>query len=450
MNTTRTRVRLATMIMSGVLAGLVLAGCNRTAQPAAATPAPADALPLTDASIPLTPAPAAGALPPAPPVHVAHLRDQSQRYAYLDRATAMGQAFGSAPPDYTYDYQGERPWVWRSSDDARQVVEPLADGVRTYYYQPSASQPFLVRDGGYSYGYDNGQLVIVYDSYGRPLPPAEIGVRLDLAARYLQRAREIYQASLNARREAVARANWLARRDAYAREQARWEKQQAQDAEWRAYHDQYANEEAHRWAAERQMRQAEAERFSQATPNRPQPVAGQGNGQPPVYYAPAPLSSPTQGQAQQRQLQQMLAAQQAQAVAQAKAQAMRAQQQAVASEQARQRQEAEQSAAQTRAQAQVQAEARAQAAAQAQAMRAQQQAIASEQARQRLAAAQAAAQAREQSQAQAQIRAQAAAQAQAVRAQQQARVQAEARVRAAEKARTGATAGNIAVAPHSH
>ena len=30
----------------------------------------------------------------------------------------LGDAFGDSPPDYAVDYQGERPWVWRSGSGA--------------------------------------------------------------------------------------------------------------------------------------------------------------------------------------------------------------------------------------------------------------------------------------------------------------------------------------------
>jgi hypothetical protein len=269
--------RLRSGIMGGALAAIALAGCNKsqtapvtanTATTAAAptdVPAPSDALPLTDATgAPLAPAPAATALPPAPPVRVAYLRDPNQGYAYIDKAAALRNAFGDAPPDYTYDYQGVRPWVWRSADHATQLVESLADGSRSYYFQPGAALPYLISDGQYSYGYDDGALVIVYDGRGRPLPPPQIAARADLAARYLQRAQDIYMASLRARHMAVARDHWLARRAAWQAGAARWEDERAQDAAWRAYHEQYARDEDARWAAERYQREAEAARMAAA------------------------------------------------------------------------------------------------------------------------------------------------------------------------------------------
>jgi hypothetical protein len=476
--------RLTTTILSGALAALVLSGCNKsqTAAPAAANtataaaapadvPTPSDALPLTDtSSAPLATAPSAAALPTAPPVRVAYLRDPRQGYAYLDKATAMRHAFGDAPPDYTYDYQGVRPWVWRSADHAAQLVEPLSEGNRSYYFQPGAALPYLISDGQNSYGYDDGALVVVYDNRGRPLPPPQIAGKAGLAARYLQRAQDIYMASMRAQRMAVARDHWFARRQAWAAEQARWEQAQEDDAEWRAYHAQYAQDENARWAAERYQREAEAARMADAMHDQaaaqiawqaalaardrgppPGAMAG-GGGRNDRRGAPPPLASapmtqppnpqnfgrpptPTGPWPQQRQavanaqaaanIATADAARKAQVAEQAQAQAA-AQQQAAAQAQARQQALAGQI---DRERAQAQGPARQQALAhQVAQQQAQQQALAAQAQRQRLAGEQA--QARAQAQAAAQASAQARAQAQAAaaahaQAAAQARTQAE-------------------------
>ncbi len=479
--------RLATTVVSGAMAALALAGCNKTptAAPAAAdataattpadVPAPSDALPLTDASdAPLAIAPPADALPTAPPVRVAQLRDPNQGYAYLDKATSMRNAFADAPPDYTYDYQGVRPWVWRSADNATQLVEPLADGNRSYYYQPGASLPYLISDGQYSYGYDSGALVIVYDDRGRPLPPVQVEGRANLASRYLQRARAIYQASMKAQRMAVARDHWLTRRREWQAEQTRWEDGRAQDAAWRAYHQKHADDEAARWAAERYQRQAEAARMAdrlhdKAAAQRAWQAAlaardrasaraiaggGNGNGQPGGPLRPLPVNPPANppvlgrppGPIGPSPAQQ--AASNAQAAATARAEAVRqaqmqaqaaARQQAAAQNQARQQALGAQ-IARERAQAQTQAQQQALAK-----HLAQQQALAAQAQRQKLIAdqAQARAQAQAASQANQQARAQAAAQshAQAALAAAQAKEQAHAQAaQAAAQARVQARA----------
>ncbi len=83
---------------------------------------------------------------------------ESERYAYLDRAYSMGRAFGDAPPDNTYDYDNEQPMVWRSDDGYERVAEELpGGGVRYYYYQAGAGDPYLIQDPDYSYGYEGGE-----------------------------------------------------------------------------------------------------------------------------------------------------------------------------------------------------------------------------------------------------------------------------------------------------
>ena len=240
-----------------------LAACGRSGAKPNAT-APLAALPLTDAPAPLTPAPATSALPRTGPGRVARLRDPREAYAYIDRAYAQGSAYGDAPPDYTFDYDGVRPWVWRADDDARRYAEPLpGGGYRYFYYEPGAAAPYFVQDGAYGYGYSGGGLSVVYGPGGRVMPPAYVDARTAEAGALLARAESIYAASRRADRLAVARANWDARRSEIAAQRADWSRQQAQDDAWRAYHDAHqADYQAH-WNVERERREAEAASFAQ-------------------------------------------------------------------------------------------------------------------------------------------------------------------------------------------
>jgi hypothetical protein len=264
------------LVFVAALAGLALAGCKPSAQQAdssaSSAPPPLAALPLstTDAA-PIAPAPTANALPAAPRARTGRLSDPSQRYAFADRAYAMNSGFGDAPPDYTFDYGGgERPWVWRGDDQSTRVAEPLPGGAyRYYYYEPGADTPYLVRDPDYSYGYDNGVLVVIYDRQGRIMPQDYLDRRADVAGRFLARALAIFEASQRDQREAVAEANWAARRDAIAADREQWAQRQAADQDWRTYHDQHQQEYDAQWAGERYRREAEAARFAQAV-NDPQ------------------------------------------------------------------------------------------------------------------------------------------------------------------------------------
>ena len=108
------------------LAVLALVGCNKADQQSAVDQVapPQAALPLTTADLPAgSDAPAVQALPGGPPARVVRLVDPSQRYAYVDRAYRMSDAFADAPPDYSFDYGGVRPWIWRSNSGAYRVLE---------------------------------------------------------------------------------------------------------------------------------------------------------------------------------------------------------------------------------------------------------------------------------------------------------------------------------------
>ena len=158
---------VALVLLTG---GLGLAACNRQGAPAQGESASADALPLTTAETPPpAAAPSADALPAAAPAPVVRVANPDQDYAYLDQAYYQGDAFEDAPPDYAFDYDGSTPWAWQG-DDGLEFVEPVDDGYRYYYYQPGAAYPYLIRDGGYAYGFDGPQLVVVYDGQGRVMP----------------------------------------------------------------------------------------------------------------------------------------------------------------------------------------------------------------------------------------------------------------------------------------
>jgi hypothetical protein len=255
-------------------ASLALAACNQNGAPAASNqlasnalaPAPLAALPLaSDTTAPaIAPAPPAEALPAAAPARVARLADQGQAYAFADRAASMNAGFGDAPPDYTYDYGGgQRPWVWRADDQSARIAEPLPGGAyRYYYYEPGQSAPYLVRDSGYSYGYDNGALVVVYGPDGRLLPPGELERRADVAGRILARAAAMRRAAESDRREAVAAANWTARRDQLSQEREQWARAQQAQADWRAYHEANRARDDADWAAARYRRESEAAQFA--------------------------------------------------------------------------------------------------------------------------------------------------------------------------------------------
>jgi hypothetical protein len=262
----------ARTVLVACVAAAALAACNKNGQ-ATSAPTPAAALPMVmTATGPtaIAPAPTVNNLPTAPPVRVGRLSDPGDTYAYADQADAENDAFGDAPPDYGFDYDGTQPWVWYGDDRSERVCEPLpGGGYRYYYFQPGAQYPYLVRDPEYTYGYDSGVLVVVYDRFGEAMPQGAYGRRLDAASRILARGTDLYLASQRQQHQAVVAANWEARQNRIAADNAAWQRGQRQQSGWAAYHAAHAPQEQAQWDQERFRREAEAARFAQAT-NHPE------------------------------------------------------------------------------------------------------------------------------------------------------------------------------------
>jgi len=272
----------AAITLAMVLGLSTLAGCNKPAGQNAdallgnaalgnmAFANGADALPPLPAALPLESgpatvprlAPSAAALPAAPPVPVARIPDPGQSYAYLDRAYGQFEAYGDAPPDYTFDYEGVNPWVWEAADDSLQFAEPIDGGYRYYYYEPGADYPYLVRDPYYAYAYSGNRLAAVYDDYGRVLDERAAYRRASYAGRYLSRARLLREAAMREQRRRVNAENWAARRAAIVDARRRWERQRQQDAAWRDYSRRNEQRQANYWRTERERRSQEALRFA--------------------------------------------------------------------------------------------------------------------------------------------------------------------------------------------
>jgi len=233
---------------------LALAACNKAPQASQpVTGAPIAALQLATAPPPPpTYAPPASALPP-PPRPVAY-RPHPQHWRHLTDAYDMSDAFGDTPPDYTVDYDGEEPYVWRADDGAYRVVEWLPDGARYYYYEPGADEPFLVQDPEYSYAYDNGALVAVYTLAGALVADRIADERRAYAARYYARAHDLYRAAVNDRRRAAYAADWRSRAPIIQTQRYRWQQGSREQPGWRDWNQAHQAEQEARWAPERQHR----------------------------------------------------------------------------------------------------------------------------------------------------------------------------------------------------
>ena len=256
------------LILAAAAAAGSLSACDRNGpQTPDRVSAPQAAMALSAGpALPLTPAPPVQALPAAQPISIAEpppATDDGYYYRYLDDADYMTDAFFDGPPDYTFDYGGVYPWAWRADDDALALVEPISGGYRYYYYHPGADYPFLVLDPDYAYGYNDGALITVFDSFGRVVPRFEYTQRAPFAARYLDRGRSLFQAARGPNRRAVTQAGWLQRRTQVAAVADRWRRDRERNPAWQTFRAQHAPQQQAMWAPERYRREASAARCFQ-------------------------------------------------------------------------------------------------------------------------------------------------------------------------------------------
>jgi hypothetical protein len=334
------------LLSAAAVAVLALAACDKAQQQAPATGAPIAALPLAQAAPPPEQvAPYVNQLPPAPPLPRA--RPRKAAYSYIDDAYWMGDTFADSPPDYTVDYDGEYPWIWRTSDGAYRVVEDTPDGYREYYYYGDSDYPFLVRDAGYAYAYDGPQLVFVYDSYGRPYENYSPTL-VDYATRDFYRGQRLYGAAIHQQRRAAYAADWGAHRDQILAQQQQWAAAQESNAAWRQVHEQRISREDPRfsaWNQERSQRVAYAARMAPVIAAAAAP-AGPSRGPRPAFAGQVPAQEQARIQAQQ---QAAMAAQARQQQLQAQGANRQAFEQNRMAEQAAREQQRAQAQAQTRA-----------------------------------------------------------------------------------------------------
>lgn len=267
MRVTAFRSNASYTVMVAALLGMALSACQKASPDAStaaatqpATAPPIAALPLATAPppAPMAYAPVATALPPPTGRVRVALRHDRDRYGYVDRASAMNRAFGDTPPDYTVDYGGTRPWVWRSNDGSYRVAEQLPEGERMYYYERGADHPFYVSDPEGGYAYDGDTLVGVYGPDGAPLSDEYAQRRSDQASRYYDRSRVLYHSAQYSPRQAAYADNWQARRDFAAQQQQRWDQTRSRDDQWQAWHDQHQQEQTQTWQGEQDRRTAYA------------------------------------------------------------------------------------------------------------------------------------------------------------------------------------------------
>jgi len=256
---------------AGLLLTSALGACNGKDAPdaepsdsgsAEASGAASAALPLsTTTPATLASAPPVTALPPGQEVRIQRLSDTREGYGYLDRAYYQEDAVEDAPPDYSFDEGGVRPWTWTTHDGARVICEPVAGGYRYYYYRAGAQSPYLVRDPQYSYAYDNGALVSVFTLAG-------VLVNLDggsqpviYAGRYLDRGNTLWRAASERPHLPVNAYAWNDRRADLAAQRVSWQRQMGGNPEWSAWNGAHHDEEQGYWNDERVQHEAAAQQF---------------------------------------------------------------------------------------------------------------------------------------------------------------------------------------------
>jgi hypothetical protein len=257
------RSLLAASLLCGAA---LLQACN---QGAGAPPPPLAALPPTTQPAPsLIPGPLADQLPAAPPPRLLQVSNPDDAYAFADRAYAMDAAFADSPPDYDFEDDGATPWVWVANDGSQCVAEYTPAGWRYYYYDPGDTEPFFIADPEYGYGFEGGALVVVYDHYGRAVPPNADARRDEVAGQYLARAALLRTAAARDPHRAVAASDWTSQRTVISGQQRTWSQAQTSNPAWQAFHAQHAAADTAHWSAERTRREAWAARVDASLGDR--------------------------------------------------------------------------------------------------------------------------------------------------------------------------------------
>lgn len=177
-------------------------------------------------------------------------------YRWIDRAPALWDTVGDAPPDYSFGFDGGTPVAWELRDGYWVVVEDEAEGARTYFFAPGDRGPFLVREADRSFAFQEGNVAAVYDGGGR-LVPRDQGVRdIESGERLYDRGRRLRGALLDRHWAPVDTTAWGNLNLFFIGIDPGW------DAGWRYRNDGFAIAEQRRWAEERARRAAMAAAFA--------------------------------------------------------------------------------------------------------------------------------------------------------------------------------------------
>ena len=184
-----------------------------------------------------------------------------QGYRYLDRGIYQEDAVEDAPPDYSFDDGGVRPWTWGTGDGARVISEPVAGGYRTYYYDAGSDMPYLVRDPQYAYAYDNGALVSVFTLAGVPIDLRAGSDPVQYGGRYLARGHALWDHATSGPHQPVNAYAWSDRRADIAAQRVTWQRHIGDNPDWSAWNSAHGSEEQAPWTDVRAQHQQAAQQF---------------------------------------------------------------------------------------------------------------------------------------------------------------------------------------------
>ena len=217
-----------------------------------------------------------------------------EEYEWIDRADALSQAVGEAPPDYAFYAGGAEPWAWTFGDGSLLLVENRPDGLHSYYFENGSDTPFMVRDPEMSFGFLEGGVAVVYGPDGGVLSRQEAQGWLYAAIAGYQRGRMLKRAMLASQdRRAIETASWIDTNYLFWTWRRDWDEGLKRYPHWRRVRDGVSGRDRHRrWDNERHRRAEQDDRFRRW---------GEGGfrGRPPGNWTapPAGTTIPPRGQA---------------------------------------------------------------------------------------------------------------------------------------------------------
>ncbi|RYY27187.1 MAG: hypothetical protein EOP62_08535, partial [Sphingomonadales bacterium] len=184
-------------------------------------------------------------------------------YSWIDRADALWEAIGDAPPDFTFSYQNLEPWAWQTADGHQIIVEDAGEqgGIRSYYFAPGALNPFLVVEPGASFGFTGTKVAMVYGPDGGVIAKVKWATRPARGQMLFARAKLLKRA-LERERRGIDPYTWNDSSEPILTFLLQWDLGHTRYAGWRTYRGSREGvERRRRLDGERERRRGEARDF---------------------------------------------------------------------------------------------------------------------------------------------------------------------------------------------